>query len=196
MSEQFEKAKKGLACCERRGYCEGHCPYYEPEREALECTSELAHDALALISKQKERIRELEEAHVARVMTLEEAMEAVSKKGGFVCEAGMNREVEKVLAVLDGFRMSDQMDYAAYSQLHDMISVLDVPGWISVKDRLPEQWVNVLTFQPTLRITGDRLIRVGVYIGNNKWRESERHTMMEVPVTYWMPLPEPPKEEE
>lgn len=72
----------------------------------------------------------------------------------------------------------------------------NVGKWISVKDRLPEQWVNVLTFQPTLRITGDRLIRVGVYIGNNKWRESERHTMMEVPVTYWMPLPEPPKEEE
>lgn len=72
MSERFEKAEKGLACCERRGYCEGHCPYYESEKGALECTSELAHDALALISKQKERIRELEEAHVARVMTLEE----------------------------------------------------------------------------------------------------------------------------
>lgn len=49
----------------------------------------------------------------------------------------MNREVENVLAALDGFRMSDQMDYAAYSKLHDMISVIDVPEWISVKDRLP-----------------------------------------------------------
>ena len=84
MSEKFEKAKKGLACCERRGYCEGHCPYYEPEKEALECTSELAHDALALISHLDERIKELSLMQVARVMTLEEAIEAVSKEGGFV----------------------------------------------------------------------------------------------------------------
>lgn len=72
MSEKFEKAKKGLACCERRGYCEGHCPYYEPEKEALECTSELAHDALALISYLDERIKELSLMQVARVMSLEE----------------------------------------------------------------------------------------------------------------------------
>lgn len=73
MSERFEKAKKGLACCERRGYCEGHCPYYEPEKEALECTSELAHDALALIGHLDERIKELSLMQVARVMTLEDA---------------------------------------------------------------------------------------------------------------------------
>lgn len=72
MSEQFKKAKKGLACCERRGYCEGHCPYYEPEKEALECTSELAHDALALISHLDKRIKELSLMQAARLMTLEE----------------------------------------------------------------------------------------------------------------------------
>lgn len=69
MGEKFEKAKKGLACCERRGYCEGHCPYYEPEKGALECTSELAHDALALIRQQQERIKELEAAQTARLIT-------------------------------------------------------------------------------------------------------------------------------
>lgn len=69
MSEQYKKAEKGLACCERRGYCEGYCPYYESEKGALECTSELAHDALALISKQEERIRELEAAQTARLIT-------------------------------------------------------------------------------------------------------------------------------
>ena len=68
MSEQFKKTEKGLACCERRGYCEGHCPYYEPEKGALECTSELAHDALTLIRQQQERIKELEAAQTARVM--------------------------------------------------------------------------------------------------------------------------------
>lgn len=91
MSEQFKKTEKGLACCERRGYCEGHCPYYEPEKGALECTSELAHDAYTMIRQQAEeihdlktKIHELQTVQTARVMTLEEAIEAVSKKGGFV----------------------------------------------------------------------------------------------------------------
>lgn len=37
----------------------------------------------------------------------------------------MNENIEKVLAVLDGFRMSDEMTYSAYSILHDEISMLD-----------------------------------------------------------------------
>lgn len=37
----------------------------------------------------------------------------------------MNESVEKVLAVLDGFRMSDEITYSAYSALHDEISLLD-----------------------------------------------------------------------
>lgn len=37
----------------------------------------------------------------------------------------MNENIEKVLAVLDGFRMSDEMTYSAYSVLHDEISLLD-----------------------------------------------------------------------
>ncbi len=37
----------------------------------------------------------------------------------------MNDAVEKVLALLDGFRMSDEMTYSAYSALYDEISLLD-----------------------------------------------------------------------
>lgn len=37
----------------------------------------------------------------------------------------MNERIEKVLAILDGFRMSDEMTYSAYSTLHDEISLLD-----------------------------------------------------------------------
>ena len=130
MSEQFKKTEKGLACCERRGYCEGHCPYYEPEKEALECTSELAHDALVLIRHLDERIKELEEG----------------------------------------------------------------PKWISVKDRLPER-------------TGEEYI---VYITSNDGEKcvtcdhlvcsSRKHWFLfdgaDAFVTHWMPMPEPPKEEE
>lgn len=37
----------------------------------------------------------------------------------------MNENIEIVLAELDGFRMADEMTYAAYSRLHDSISELD-----------------------------------------------------------------------
>ena len=37
----------------------------------------------------------------------------------------MNENIEKVLAILDGFRMSDEITYSAYSALHDEISLLD-----------------------------------------------------------------------
>lgn len=69
-----------------------------------------------------------------------------------------------------------------------------VGGWISVKNRLPGEWITVLTFQPTLS-DGEGLIRTAVYIGTGKWREAERHELMELPVTHWMPLPEKPEEE-
>ena len=49
----------------------------------------------------------------------------------------MNERIEEVLATLDGFRMSDEMTYAAYSALHDEISLLD--------DLLKEQEPRVLT---------------------------------------------------
>ena len=37
----------------------------------------------------------------------------------------MNENIEEVLALLDGFRMCDEMTYSAYSILHDKISILD-----------------------------------------------------------------------
>ena len=50
---------------------------------------------------------------------------------------GMNENIEKVLAALDGFRMSDEMTYSAYSVLHDEISLLD--------DLLKAQEARVMT---------------------------------------------------
>lgn len=37
----------------------------------------------------------------------------------------MTERIEEVLAALDGFRMSDEMTYSAYSTLYDQISLLD-----------------------------------------------------------------------
>lgn len=109
----------------------------------------------------------------------------------------MSAEIENLLAALDGFRMSDQMDYAAYSQLHDLISVLDVPDWISVKDRLPPMYHMVL-------ITGKNSAggSFGVIKGSHdgdkgQWYRDDIGQYVDSrgdTVTHWMPLPEPPKE--
>ena len=60
--EQFEKVCKGLECCEKDVqlcYGETVCEYY---RLSPRCLTTLAHDALTLIRKQQDRIKELEAA--------------------------------------------------------------------------------------------------------------------------------------
>lgn len=76
----------------------------------------------------------------------------------------------------------------------DWCPLKNVDGWVSTNDRMPGEWMTVLTFQPALS-GGWGLIRTAVYIGTGKWREAERHELMELPVTHWMLLPEPPKGE-
>lgn len=78
--ELYEKVCKGLEThMKPNSRCVG-CPY---PNDGM-CGDQLYKDSLYLIRQQQERIKELEAAQTARVMTLEEAMEAVSKKGGFV----------------------------------------------------------------------------------------------------------------
>lgn len=57
--------------------------------------------------------------------------------------------------------------------------------WISVEDRLPKDWEDVLV----LLQCGDCIVaaRSGKY-----WRERWCHSMLDRPPTHWMPLPEPP----
>lgn len=60
--------------------------------------------------------------------------------------------------------------------------------WVSVKDRLPELYTDVLCFD------GD--ISIG-YFSGNEWTiiETEWPGIVEYAnVIYWMPLPKPPKE--
>lgn len=71
---ELEKTINALGRCESYGYCEDKkCPYYE----CVGCLELLRKDALSLIQQQQARIKELETAQTARVMTLEEAQKRV-----------------------------------------------------------------------------------------------------------------------
>ena len=59
--------------------------------------------------------------------------------------------------------------------------------WIPVTERLPEEWQDVLTASKYGDIHFDYVCSSGAWYGDLEYPHD--------PVTHWMPLPEPPKEE-
>jgi hypothetical protein len=79
--EQFEKVVKGLECClpetqEQAELSCADCPY-DPCGHSVSLPISLIDDARKLITAQRERIKELEAAQTARVMSLEELEDAL-----------------------------------------------------------------------------------------------------------------------
>jgi hypothetical protein len=73
------------------------------------------------------------------------------------------------------------------------------PEWISVKERLPEEDVAVLTYGQVLNnppeVIGVRRRYNGDQEWKHTWESEDGFIYREDDVTHWMPLPEPPKEE-
>ena len=71
-----------------------------------------------------------------------------------------------------------------------------VPRWIPMTERLPKHEYGESTSVLTVDLYG--VMRVTYFDGGNWcWQTGEALTTMRVaPITHWMPLPEPPKEEE
>ena len=72
------------------------------------------------------------------------------------------------------------------------------PGWISVKDRLPDQYGEYLAVVSgeVMEVTFYQPIRY--YKDGRKWSTCNAEGfewLNDGDVTHWMPLPEPPKEE-
>lgn len=77
----------------------------------------------------------------------------------------------------------------------DMSKMVNVNGWISVKDKSPEinQRVLLATNEKRSIVTGYRLSPAGK---NEPWFHTDLGLWCGTEtVTHWMPLPEPPKEE-
>lgn len=72
-----------------------------------------------------------------------------------------------------------------------------VPKWISVEERLPEDNLNVLVYaignneNSVIAMTGYTHNMYGYNIEG--WRSPWQYFFYEYKITHWMPLPEPPK---
>lgn len=68
-------------------------------------------------------------------------------------------------------------------------------GWISVEDRLPKVGETVLFTGKNSY--GNRFITQRGWFDGDFWRRNDGDKVYpSTPVTHWMPLPEPPKENE
>jgi hypothetical protein len=60
--------------------------------------------------------------------------------------------------------------------------------WISVKDKLPEEYASVITFDPSR--SPMNTVNEG-FFANGEW-DIIRKPYMPKHITHWMPLPSPP----
>ncbi len=115
-------------------------------------------------------------------------------------------DLEKVLKGLEcaiGIRGRKDCDNCPYDYdfnclgcdivMRDALALLkeQEPGWISAKDRPPEDGEDVLAYCTD----GEESRIVPVNYANGVWYDCVFNTVMIFKtITHWMPLPEPPKE--
>lgn len=73
-------------------------------------------------------------------------------------------------------------------------------GWISVGERLPKQGGDYIVYAQDddnlVGVWGENVVTCAMYdCGEWIWRENDNDYDITVIVTYWMPLPEPPRME-
>jgi hypothetical protein len=93
--------------------------------------------------------------------------------------------------------INHQLDFLAGYQAA-MNSSNNSNGWISVKERLPEEGLEVLIFGKILndisKVLGVRARFQGDQKSKYTWESEDIHIYTQYDVTHWMPLPKPPEE--
>ena len=96
----------------------------------------------------------------------------------------------------DYVELDEPCDYYVKLQAANMLEKLAAekeakkPEWISVKDRLPEKKnESYLCCVDSCLFPGSQYISIRAFCDDGKWETNGT-------VTHWMPMPEPPKEEE
>ena len=97
---------------------------------------------------------------------------------------------KKLIDLLTGHSIDTQQD-VEYVADHLISNGVTVQEWISVDDRLPEPWEQVLIY------SRHDFCESAFYIGvPGEWCSTWNHEMLDADsVTHWMPMPNPPKGE-
>ena len=95
---------------------------------------------------------------------------------------------EKLVELLDIIIQPGQKTLGDIAD-HLISNGVTVQEWVSVKDRLPEPWEQVLIY------SRHDFCESAFYIGvPGKWRSTWNHEMLDADsVTHWMPMPELPE---
>jgi hypothetical protein len=107
--------------------------------------------------------------------------------------AALEEAEAKIQELQDQLADADKVMPDTCDHILDMGKMVDVHGWISVKDRLPEQDMQILAWSgglgdiPPFCTGGYELWNWSIKFSPNDCRLTG--------ITHWMPLPEPPKEE-
>lgn len=123
------------------------------------------------------------------------------------CVGWIYKENEQTTPIQETeFRLAKHLRKVLHLDCEDRMS-----QWISVKDRLPEPYDFVLVFADNKGINEPKPMSIArIEINNENWEFVNRsplmpnygvymdieHDMDSDDVTHWMPLPEPPKEEQ
>ena len=98
-----------------------------------------------------------------------------------------------------GMELCDAVDMAISALRQQDVTDKDVGKWISVKDRLPDYMGEVLVIvsgKPHENITLDGAYEIAEYDPVEGWILEMWPEWCSGVVTHWMPLPEPPEEDE
>ena len=98
-----------------------------------------------------------------------------------------------------GLELCDAVDMAISALRQQDVTDKDVGKWISVKDRLPDYMGEVLVIvsgKPHENITLDGAYEIAEYDPVEGWILEMWPEWCSGVVTHWMPLPEPPEEEQ
>ena len=114
---------------------------------------------------------------------------------GTDCTYPSDKEIEESVLLLKG--ASNDAEISALRQQD--VAGKDVGKWISVKDRLPDYMGEVLVIvsgKPHENITLDGAYEIAEYDPVEGWILEMWPEWCSGVVTHWMPLPEPPEEDE
>jgi hypothetical protein len=136
------------------------------------------------------------------VKTPEELAEEYLSQDEIACDA-INHAAEHLVkhAFLAGYQAAKDQLVDTCDHILDMEKMVDVnySRWISVKERLPEEGLEVLVYGKILNDISKALGVRARFRGDQEWKytwESEDiHVYNQDDVTHWKPLPEPPKDD-